>query len=211
MFNLKFAVAASRCTKGIFMQLIQLENNTKSDLKSEVGYLILLDTEGLRAPELLESNTESLKHDNEMATTVMSISDLTLINMMGLTNPSIIEILEIVVHSVLRINSLVNIKPKCMFSHQNINMLSDPKKSNYEAKKMILSKLDVMTKSIAELTGSKITSFNEVIPIEGDDKYISPLFEGSSSNSSICYNYVIGIHDLKKDIIEIVKKQPVTF
>jgi hypothetical protein len=46
MLNLSFAVAAARCTKGIFMQVLKV---------SEEQYLVLLDTEGLRAPEILSS------------------------------------------------------------------------------------------------------------------------------------------------------------
>ncbi len=201
MFNLKFAVAASHCTKGIFMQLIELDSKI-----NDINYILILDTEGLRAPELLESTTDSMKHDNEMATTVISISDLSVINMMNLTNPSIIEILEIVVHAIIRINNLVPVKPKTMFSHQNVNLNTDLKKANYEAKKMLLGHLNKMTKSVAELEGLKINSFEEVIPIEGEDQYISPLFEGNGANLSISKDYVENIELMKRDILEILNK-----
>jgi len=39
-----------------------------------------------------------------MATTVIGISDFSIINLDGLANTSMIEILEIVVHAFLRIN-----------------------------------------------------------------------------------------------------------
>ena len=64
---------------------------------------MILDTEGLRAPELTSDTTTNIKHDNEMATTIMGVSDLTLLNVMKLTNPSMNEILEIVIHAFIRL------------------------------------------------------------------------------------------------------------
>ena len=52
-----------------------------------------MDTEGLRAPELTSNASDNIKHDNEMATTIMGLSDLTFINIIGLSNPSMLEVL----------------------------------------------------------------------------------------------------------------------
>lgn len=47
MFGLQFAVSAGRCTRGVYMQLVPVQiKDSKSD------YVFVIDTEGLRAPEL---------------------------------------------------------------------------------------------------------------------------------------------------------------
>ena len=61
MFGVQFPVSAGRCTKGAFMQLIPIFlDNFPYD------GLLIIDTEGLGAPEYRQDNT----HDNEIATFV---------------------------------------------------------------------------------------------------------------------------------------------
>ena len=74
MFGVQFPVSAGRCTKGAFMQLIPIVlDNFPYD------GLLLINTEGLGAPEYKQDNT----HDNEIATFVLGISDLAIINVRG--------------------------------------------------------------------------------------------------------------------------------
>ena len=76
--------------------------------KLESKYILNLDTEGLRAPELVGNLSKSIKHDNEMGTFIISIADLTTLNVDGLANVgSMTEILDIVVHAVLKIRDTV--------------------------------------------------------------------------------------------------------
>jgi len=46
-YNLRFAVAAGRCTKGIFMLPVILNKELRK--KYKVDFMLLFDTEGLRA------------------------------------------------------------------------------------------------------------------------------------------------------------------
>ena len=79
MFNLKFAVAAGRCTKGIYMLPVILDE----ELRRTKGYdfILIFDTEGLRAMELGINNNNRVK-EIKMATTCVAVADLTLINSM---------------------------------------------------------------------------------------------------------------------------------
>lgn len=52
LYNSKFAVAAERCTKGIYVQILELDESVRQKFNLESRYLINLDTEGLRSPEL---------------------------------------------------------------------------------------------------------------------------------------------------------------
>ena len=61
MFGLQFAASAGRCTRGAQMQLIPVDGHAELPF----DYIVILDTEGLRAPELGQFKYE---HDNELAT-----------------------------------------------------------------------------------------------------------------------------------------------
>ena len=79
MFGLQFTVSAGRCTRGAFIQLLPLSEQLKADIMCD--YLLIVDTEGLRAPELDSAGTQ--RHDNEMATFVIGLADVTVINIFG--------------------------------------------------------------------------------------------------------------------------------
>ena len=71
IFGLRFNVSAGRCTRGAYFQLLSFN----SKLRKEIGcdHIVIVDTEGLRAPEL--QYKEQQKHDNELATFVIGLAD----------------------------------------------------------------------------------------------------------------------------------------
>ena len=74
MYNLDFAVTAARTTKGINMRILKSRNKRDT--------FILLDTEGLRALELKHLNQrQQRKNDNRLATFVLGIADICLVNL----------------------------------------------------------------------------------------------------------------------------------
>ena len=64
LFGVHFSVSAGRCTRGAFMQLVPLHRSLKNEYKCD--YFLVVDTEGLRAPELDALQTQN--HDNQLAT-----------------------------------------------------------------------------------------------------------------------------------------------
>jgi len=56
------------------MQLVEIDEEFRSLGQTKAEYLLIMDTEGLRAPELTSNASDNLKHDNEMATTIMGLS-----------------------------------------------------------------------------------------------------------------------------------------
>ena len=74
MFGLTFTVSAGRCTRGLYCQLIPCDRQV---MGVEYDYILVMDTEGLRAPELQEI---SRTRDNELATLVIGLSNLTIVN-----------------------------------------------------------------------------------------------------------------------------------
>ncbi|KAI1901273.1 hypothetical protein AGOR_G00032620 [Albula goreensis] len=98
MFGLQFAVSAGRCTRGAFMQLLTVDEEMREQLQYDL--VLVVDTEGLRSPELIDSNM--VRHDNELATFVIGICDMTLINIMGECSVEMQDILQICVQAFLR-------------------------------------------------------------------------------------------------------------
>ena len=88
LFGLRFNVSAGRCTRGAYFQLLSFN----SELRKEIGcdHILIVDTEGLRAHEL--QYKEQQKHDNELATFVTCLADLTIINIYGETPGELTDI-----------------------------------------------------------------------------------------------------------------------
>jgi hypothetical protein len=108
VFGVQFSVSAGRCTRGAFMQLIPVHSSLHR--KTGVQYFLLIDTEGLRAPEL--DRLDSHEHDNELATFVIGLANLTLINIGGEVSGDVEDIPHTSVHAFLRMNQ-VELKPSC--------------------------------------------------------------------------------------------------
>ena len=107
-FGLQFNVSAGRCTRGAFMQLLSLDEELRT--RTKCSYVLIVDTEGLRAPELDPQKTQ--KHDNELATFVIGLANMTLINIYGEVPGDMDDILQTSVHAFLRMTQ-VKYHPSC--------------------------------------------------------------------------------------------------
>ncbi|KAI4890399.1 hypothetical protein NFI96_026617, partial [Prochilodus magdalenae] len=123
MFGLQFAVSAGRCTRGAFMQLVKVSEEMKKELRFD--YILVVDTEGLRALELAGKDT--VHHDNELATFVVGLGNMTLINIFGENPTEMQDILQIVVQAFMRMKK-VRLNPSCMFVHQNVTDIAATEK-----------------------------------------------------------------------------------
>ncbi|KAK9535487.1 hypothetical protein VZT92_007865 [Zoarces viviparus] len=144
MFGLQFAVSAGRCTKGAFMQLVEVSEEIKKDF--EFDYVLVVDTEGLRALEL-EGNA-TLHHDNELATFVVGLGNMTLINIFGENPAEMQDVLQIVVQAFMRMKK-IKLSPSCVFVHQNVTDIAAAEK-NMDGKRRLQEKLDKMAQLAAK-------------------------------------------------------------
>ncbi|KAI6653561.1 Interferon-induced very large GTPase 1-like [Oopsacas minuta] len=203
MFGLHFAVSAGRCTKGIFMQMIPVAEDIIDTLGYD--YLVVLDTEGLRAPEL-DSKTSRF-HDNELATFAIGLSHLTIINIMGEASTEIEDILPIAIHAFLRMK-LTWIKPKCVFVHQNVTSIGSNEKLG-PARAALIHKLNEMTCAAAKLENksSTIKRFSDLIEFHPDEDvlYFPALFRGDPPMAPVNSSYSANAFDLKLRILQILK------
>ncbi|XP_065125135.1 interferon-induced very large GTPase 1-like isoform X2 [Paramisgurnus dabryanus] len=198
MFGLQFSVSAGRCTRGAFMQLIRVSEEMKQQLKFD--YILVVDTEGLRAPEL-EGGRSTRNHDNELATFVVGLGNLTLINIFGENPSEMQEILQIVVQAFMRMKT-VRLNPSCMFVHQNVSEVTAGEK-NMEGRRRLQETLDEMTKLAAKVEVSNAEYFSNVIAfdVQKDVKYFAQLWEGSPPMAPPNPNYCENVLDLKKSIL----------
>ncbi|XP_039617807.1 interferon-induced very large GTPase 1-like [Polypterus senegalus] len=197
MFGLQFDVSAGRCTRGAFMQLIKVDDDIQAEIKYD--YILVVDTEGLRATEL--SYKKSLSHDNELATFVMGLGNMTVINIFGENPSEIQDILQISVQAFLRMKQ-VNLSPSCLFVHQNVEE-NGAKDKNMEARRRLQEKLDEMTRAAAEEEECNVKCFSDVIRFDVNTQthYFAHLWEGNPPMAPPNPSYSQNVQDLKRVIL----------
>ncbi|XP_062381410.1 up-regulator of cell proliferation-like [Sardina pilchardus] len=204
MFGVQFAVSSGRCTRGAFMLLIRLKDDKRKELNSD--FLLIIDTEGLKSPELAQLDY-SYEHDNELATLVVGLSDVTIINIAMENSTEMKDILQIVVHAFLRMKE-VGKKPKCLFVHQNVADVSAHNK-NMKDRKMLLEQLNKMTQAASRMEdkeeNKKFTDVMDYDP-ETDSFYIPGLWHGTPPMSPVSAGYSESVYDFKKNMIGHLKK-----
>ncbi|KAL2078989.1 hypothetical protein ACEWY4_024733 [Coilia grayii] len=203
MFGVQFAVSSGRCTRGAFMLLIKVSDDLSDKMKCD--YLVIIDTEGLKSPELAQLD-DSYEHDNELATLVIGLSDVTIINIAMENSTEMKDILQIVVHAFLRMKE-VGKKPVCQFVHQNVADVSAHDK-NLRDRKLLLEQLDEMTQTAAKMEGKeenqKFTDVMEYDPEKGN-WYIPGLWHGNPPMAPVNAGYSEAVNDFKKTMIEVFR------
>ncbi|XP_063791250.1 interferon-induced very large GTPase 1-like [Pseudophryne corroboree] len=203
MFGLQFPVASGRCTRGAFMTLIKVKETFQEELGCD--FILVIDTEGLKASELA-SLEGSYEHDNELATLVVGLSDITIVNMATENASEMTDILQIVVHAFLRMTEIGK-KPNCQFVHQNVSDVSAHQK-NMRDRKKLLEQLNEMTKVAAEMEKiSGIEAFSDVMDydLERHTWYIPGLWQGVPPMAPVNFGYSENVHELKKYLFEFFK------
>uniref|UniRef100_A0A8C3AVZ6 Si:dkey-217f16.1 n=1 Tax=Cyclopterus lumpus TaxID=8103 RepID=A0A8C3AVZ6_CYCLU len=197
MFGLQFAVSAGRCTKGAFMQLVEVSEEIKKDFQFD--YMLVVDTEGLRALEL--EGKATLQHDNELATFVVGLGNMTLINIFGENPAEMQDVLQIVVQAFMRMKK-IKLSPSCVFVHQNVTDIAATEK-NMDGKRRLQEKLDKMTKLAAKEEVCVAECFSDIIAfdVQKDVKYFAQLWEGSPPMAPPNPGYSESVQELKTIIL----------
>lgn len=195
-FGLQFNVSAGRCTRGAFMQLLPVSEEIKQ--VTNCAYILVVDTEGLRAPELDSQQTQ--KHDNELATFVIGLANVTLINIYGEVPGDMDDILQTSVHAFLRMNA-VKFSPSCQFVHQNAgaSVNSEMGRANFT------QKLNNMTADAARAENcvEQYKSFDDVIQFDDqkDVHHFPGLWKGDPPMAPVNQGYSERAQNLKRHII----------
>jgi hypothetical protein len=199
-FGLHFNVNAGRCTRGAFMQLIPVSEEMRSI--TSCAYILVVDTEGLRAPELDSQQTQ--KHDNELSTFVIGLANVTLINIYGEVPGDMDDILQTSVHAFLRMNE-VRYTPSCQFVHQNAgaNVSSEMGRANFT------TKLNNMTLDAAkaEKCAEQYKTFADVIQFDDlrDVHHFPGLWKGDPPMAPVNQGYSERAQSLKYHIVSLLE------
>ncbi|XP_078477125.1 interferon-induced very large GTPase 1-like [Lampetra planeri] len=202
MFGLQFPVGSGRCTRGAYMQLVKVD----AEFSKLLGYdfVLIVDTEGLRSVEL---SNATRSHDNQLATFVIGLGNMTVINIFGENPSEMQDILQIAVQAFLRMRQ-VKLSPSCVFVHQNVGDVTAHHK-NMEGRRRFKEKLDEMTRMAADQEQCAVASFDAVIRFDVNSHilYFAHLWEGdppmAPPNPSYCQN----IKDLKEMLLRNATKE----
>lgn len=203
MFGVQFAVSSGRCTRGAFMIFLPVGNDLKEELLCD--FILLIDTEGLKSPALAKLE-DSYEHDNELATFVIGLSDVTIINVAMENSTEMKDILQIAVHAFLRMKE-VGKKAVCHFVHQNVAGVSAYEKSMTD-RKQLLDQLNEMTVIAAEMEKQpSVKKFTDVLDydVEKNNWYIPGLWHGTPPMAPVNTGYSVAVLDFKKKLLDVLK------
>ncbi|XP_067451144.1 interferon-induced very large GTPase 1-like isoform X2 [Thunnus thynnus] len=203
MFGVQFPVSSGRCTRGAYMLFLKVGEDMKHELNYE--FIVLIDTEGLKSPDLAELD-ESYVHDNQLATFVIGLSDVTIINLAMENSTEMKDILQIAVHAFLRMRHIGK-KPVCHFVHQNVSGVSAHAKTITE-RKHLLDQLNEMTQNAAEMEKKpSITAFTDVLDYDLDKNHwnIPGIWHGTPPMAAVNTGYSEAVADFKKNLLATVK------
>ncbi|XP_063446683.1 interferon-induced very large GTPase 1-like [Mytilus trossulus] len=209
MFGLQLAVSTGRCTKGVFLQLIPMPKD-----QFPFQYVLVFDTEGLRSNESRESMVTH-EHDNQLATFVVGVGDITLINIRGENLTEVSDILEIVVHACIRMKKVhehFELKQSCIFVHQDV---ADTNASNLLPGTLKLVKcLNEITNEAADQENlPNCHSFEKIIHFNHEKHvfYFPNLWRGTPPLCAINTDYSEKVDRLKKFIMSDISERRKTY
>ena len=187
MFGLKFSVSAGRCTKGLQCIMVPAD---KQALEVEYDYILVIDTEGLRAPEM---EVVDQMHDNELAIFVMGLSDVTIVNIKGESLREINDILSIVIYAMVRMyKGKPNLlRPSCFFVHQTISHINADVKMKW-LEESILQNFDEITARAAKVENvANIKCFEDIISYDECRfaYYVPDLWQGQPPMAAVSKLY----------------------
>ncbi|KAL3887332.1 hypothetical protein ACJMK2_027274 [Sinanodonta woodiana] len=197
LFGCQFAVSAGRCTRGMHCQIIKVEDTYSEKL--EIDYVLAIDTEGFRAPEL-SAIGQIVKHDNELSTCVIGLGDLTILSLMGENATHLDDLLPTSVHAFLRMK-ITNVRPKFIIVHQNVS--KKEKEILLHQGRILEETLNKMTHIACKFERIKLKSFKEIIAFDvGKDVwYLPALLEESKPMAPISTKYSEELNVLKQTLV----------
>ncbi|XP_052812148.1 interferon-induced very large GTPase 1-like isoform X2 [Mya arenaria] len=203
MFGVQFAVKSGRCTTGIQARLLPVGQHNSNN--EESNYVMILDTEGLRSP-LLSGVWKPTSQDNELATFVTGLGNLSIINVMGEKLADMKDILQIVIHALIKIKSSQNrisLGHKCVFIHHNVTV-SFTDVYMKEVYRDFDSTLDLVAEEVVKNEGiPDIYNAKHVLKFDaGKDVHpVQNLWQGGHSLRRISPDYSKSILEIKDKVM----------
>ncbi|XP_054627930.1 up-regulator of cell proliferation-like isoform X1 [Dunckerocampus dactyliophorus] len=205
MFGVQFTVSSGRCTRGAYILFLKVGDDTQQELGCD--FILLIDTEGLKSPELAQLE-DSYEHDNQLATFVIGLSDVTIINIAMENANEMKDVLQIAVHAFLRMKEIGK-KTICHFVHQNVAGVSAHNRTLTD-RQHLLDQLNEMTQIAADMERQPlIQAFTDVLDydMENNNWNIPGLWHGTPPMAPVNTGYSEAVSEFKKNLLETVGKQ----
>ena len=199
-FGLNFPVSSGRCTRGAYMQLIKISSTMKKIINCD--YIAVIDSEGLMSRKKLEKSD----YDNELATFIIGLSDLTLVNIKG-EGTEMHDVLPLAIHVFLHMN-IVGEHQACHFIHQNMGAMDVMTKLATEIDAFVRD-LNMKTYAAAKDAGQSddYTKFTDVLRYDPrkDNTYLPGLWNGELPMAKTNALYSKRLQILKQSITKHVE------
>lgn len=201
MFGVRFATSRESCTRGAFIQLINVNKDVRKEL--ECDCILIIDTEGLK-PNQMAQDDHSHERDREVASLAVALSDTTIVSV-SRDNSREKDVLEIVLHAFTRLKD-VGKKPLCHFVHTN--MPDMPPVDRKTRDKKLVEQLNEMIRRDTNLTKANITKISDVMEFDPDfcSWYVPPVWDGTPPMAPFNIEYSETVHAIKKQLIGDLKK-----
>nr|XP_032834298.1 uncharacterized protein LOC116956641 isoform X1 [Petromyzon marinus]XP_032834300.1 uncharacterized protein LOC116956641 isoform X1 [Petromyzon marinus] len=202
LFACKFAVSVGRCTRGLFMRLLFLEKALGERLQTDA--ILLIDTEGLGSPEKV-NDVEAEKKDRILATFAMSVSNLTIINVLGESMNNLTEILQIAIVAMARLEQVKMAPDILMVQHLtevNLTNTSSGQDQFCEALKHAIKLTQEKDVDVGILDVNCLKKIADRIQNEELLKQFRPFKNGASAGAPPSEQYHADVVDLYKTILD---------
>ncbi|CAB1440541.1 unnamed protein product [Pleuronectes platessa] len=189
---------------------VLMELHKKVGQRSRLLVLTVLgvqSTEGLKSPDLAQLE-DSYEHDNQLATFVIGLSDVTIINIAMENSTEMKDVLQTAIYTLLRMK-MSSKKPVCHFVHQNVAGVSAQTK-NMTERKNLLDQLNEMTQIAAQMEKKpSIKEFTDVLDYDMDKNNwnIPGLWHGTPPMAPVNTGYSEAVAHFKRNLLQTVKKE----
>ncbi|KAF7650618.1 hypothetical protein LDENG_00122990 [Lucifuga dentata] len=201
MFGVRFAVNTGRCTRGAFIQLINVNKEVRKELGCDC--IMIIETEGLKPNQMVQEDDSHERH-REVASLAVGLSDIVIISLSA-DNSRQKDILETVLSTFMRVK-VAGQKPLCHFVHTNICEV--PTLERKKRDEELVEQLNELTLGDSRLKKDNITKFSDVVEFDPDtcSWYIPQLWCGAPPMAPLSVDYSETVHMFKKRLIRDLKK-----
>ncbi|CAK9275492.1 unnamed protein product [Sphagnum jensenii] len=191
MFGTQLKTSAGQCTRGVYLQLVKSE-------RTEYDYVLLLDTEGIRAPEFSGTKDVAL-HDNRLATFTVLPADACIVMVTNEEDNGLKEVLPMVMlafkGSAMAEERGKWMQAKLFFVYRSVDT-NDVEKLQKNQRKL----QEDLRAAAFEVANTRIHGIDEESSSEPSIRAAHPVVVSQSTMIDTLNNFQINVQEVKSDV-----------